>query len=238
MQMNVKWRLLATSWFGACRCALFLLGDWCSFSSNIFLGETTPFYLNKAERGGWLGNLIEGILGWWVGGWLGGGEGRQDKISLHPPYWKSWVLGLFLVLYLLRHSFQNFMMLSYLEPLGGVWDLDCMHLPPTTHLPVKIYLVHSSWDSSNLVFWTSLENILCFWITSRKKRLLLPLIWDTEWVSYSRFVLSSFYQPPPGPGMSVLGGFSFIAVGWMILLTLGGRGSLDRPHMISLFAIW
>ena len=38
--------------------------------------------------------------------------------------------------------------------------------------------------------------------------------------------------------MSAMEGLDFVSVGWMIFLTLGGRGSLARPHMISLFTIW
>ena len=89
-----------------------------------------------------------------------------------------------------------------------------------------------------LGFFTSLVNIPCFWMNSYKKRLFLPLSWYTAWVSYSRFVLSFFSSLPPGPGMFALGGFYFVAVGWMILLTLGGRGIFAWPHAISLFTIW
>ena len=56
-------------------------------------------------------------------------------------------------------------------------------------------------------------------------------------MSYSRFVLYFFYPPPPGPCLSALGGLDFFTVGWMILLTIVGRGSLARTHRISLFTI-
>ena len=51
-------------------------------------------------------------------------------------------------------------------------------------------------------------------------------------------MLYFFSPPPPDLGLYDLVDFSFVAVGWMILLTIGGRGVFGRPHMISLFAIW